>query len=104
MRNLMSHEEEFELALQEYEKAVAVYKIAQLRYMEAVGPFVAQRKFEESINRICRLDTPVVIMPQEESERRAKLAKTVIDSDVSADSIDEETIKLLEPYVRVEHD
>lgn len=81
MNSLISHEEEFELALQEYEKAVAVYRIAQLRYAEAVGPVAAQRKFNESINRICRLDA-IAAIPQEEVNRRAKLAKTIVDGSI----------------------
>lgn len=79
MNSLMSHEEEFELALQEYEKAVVVYKIAQLRYIEAVGAIAAQCKFNEAINRICRHGTTVEIS-QEEINRRAKLANTIVDS------------------------
>lgn len=82
----MQPEEDFEQALQMYERAVAEYKIAWRRYVEIVGLHNAQPKLEEAMNRICRLDqTPLIIMSQEEVNARALRGTQVVDAFTSPD-------------------
>ncbi len=78
----MYPEEVFEQALQRYERAVAEYKIAWNHYVEAIGLLAAQQKLDEAMNRICRLDqTPLVIVSQEEVDKRAAYAVSIVDAD-----------------------
>lgn len=79
----MDPEEAFEQALQEYERAVAIYTIAWNRYVRQVGSHVAQRKLDEAMNRICALDQkPLVVCSQEEVNERASHAIRVVDADL----------------------
>lgn len=79
----MSPEEVFERALQQYERACAEYRIATRQLIECIGMFEAAPILEKAVNRICRIDSPpdrpVSIIPQEEVDRRARLAVPVID-------------------------
>jgi enamine deaminase RidA (YjgF/YER057c/UK114 family) len=82
--NTHSAEDAFEQALQHYEQTCAAYKIAQNRYIDAVGILEAHAKFDEAVNRICRIDSPqamVVTVAQDEVNRRAKLATPIVDAD-----------------------
>lgn len=87
MSDITSPEDEFEIAAQKYLTAVAEYKIAQNRYMEAVGLQRAMATFDLVANRICYIDSPPdrpihrVITPQTEVDRRARLAIPIVDAD-----------------------
>lgn len=75
-------EDEFEVALQQYERAVAEYKLALNRYIAAVGPLAAHKKTQEAINRLCLIDVarPMLDVTQVEVEHRATDVVGVVDS------------------------
>lgn len=76
----MEPEEEFEQALQEYERAVMIYRIAWKRYVEDVGLLDAQNKLHEAMDRICALDQePLTVCSEDEVRRRAHRAICVVD-------------------------
>jgi hypothetical protein len=82
MSELISPEDEFELALQKYVSAVLEYKVALQRYTENATPEQCARVHEQALNRVCHASTlPVIITPPEEIQRRAKMANPMVDSD-----------------------
>lgn len=78
-------EDVFEVALQRYEQAVREYKVAIASLIKDLGNAAAP-VLENANNRICYLDaTPGVASPvqvsQDEVERRAAMARPVIDAE-----------------------
>lgn len=90
MINDVTPQDEFELALQEYERAVRQYRMAQEILCREVDPFVADRILQEAGYRVCRAASPpgskIIILSQEEVERQAALAKPIVDSHLSSDA------------------
>jgi|SRR5579864_2296174 len=82
----MHPEDEFEEALQKYERAVAEYMIAWRRYVAAVGKENAHHKLDEAMNRICYHDrSSLIVVDQEEVDRRAAHAIPIVDAYMEPD-------------------
>lgn len=78
---MITPEDEFEAALQAYERAVMEYRLAWKRYAEDVGQEAAQPKFREAMDRICALDSvPLIIITEAEVKERALRAVPVVDA------------------------
>lgn len=99
----MSPEEAFEAALQRYEVAVREYKVAIAALIASKGKEAAPI-LEQANNRICYLDAapgakPMVKVSQDEVDRRAAMARVVVDSEIETyDDVDAVGNNLLSPY------